>query len=295
MSTDIERLLAEATDDSDQPMRHSVDDIVGRGRRSVRNRRLANLVTATLSTAAVVGGVTVWSANRPAGVAPAGGGQTVAIDAETGGTIKPAPPVSGLSDAEIIKRCSDWDAEFLRDQPPGMPVPPDGSGPIGAGWTVPLKSGVGTGDKFTALIVSPDRKVVAFCGLTKPAYPIGESSYGRDSLAQISRLPDGQQTKDSLGQPKEAPSRTRPCGPGWCRTTDEVKRVVVEYPGQDLRSALMGDDGYFLWRPFSITKPSTKPAVRPGKPGNPGLITVRLRGYDDAGKKVFDHYILTNG
>src|SRR5436189_257825 len=108
--TDIEDLLATAADDSDQPLRHSVDDIVRRGRRTVRARQLATTATATLTTAVVIAGVVTWRADRPDSVSPAATpGQTFMTDAGTGKLIDPAtgklieppPPVSPLTDAEI--------------------------------------------------------------------------------------------------------------------------------------------------------------------------------------------------
>ena len=40
MSTDIERLLAAAADDSDQPLHTDVEDLLVRARRSVRKGRM---------------------------------------------------------------------------------------------------------------------------------------------------------------------------------------------------------------------------------------------------------------
>jgi len=46
VSTDLERLLAAAADDSNQPLHTDVDDILARGRRSVRRSRIASASTA---------------------------------------------------------------------------------------------------------------------------------------------------------------------------------------------------------------------------------------------------------
>jgi len=116
MSTDLERLLAAAADDTDQPLHTDVDEILVRGRRSVRKSRIATVSTAVLTTAAIVGGIAAWSTTRPESAEPAGtpNGQTITIDVktgriiddETGKTVVPAPPVSPLSDAEVLSRCT---------------------------------------------------------------------------------------------------------------------------------------------------------------------------------------------
>ena len=115
MSTDIERLLAAAADDSDQPLHTDVDDILVRARRSVRKSRIATVSTAVLTTAAIVGGIAAWSATRSESDGPAG--QTITIDVktgriatdETGAAVTPAPPASPLSDAEVLRRCKPYD------------------------------------------------------------------------------------------------------------------------------------------------------------------------------------------
>ena len=64
MSTDIERLLAAAADDADQPLTTDVDDLLVRARRSVRKTRIATVSTAVLTTGVIIAGVATWSANR---------------------------------------------------------------------------------------------------------------------------------------------------------------------------------------------------------------------------------------
>ena len=86
MSTDLERLLAAAADDSDQPLHTDVGDILVRARRSVRKSRIAAASTAIVTTAAILGGIAAWSATRSESEGPAGTpkNQTITIDAKTG-------------------------------------------------------------------------------------------------------------------------------------------------------------------------------------------------------------------
>ncbi len=73
MSTDIERLLAAAADDTDQPLTTDVDDLLVRARRSVRKTRIATVSTAVLTTGVIIAGVATWSANRNESTGPADG------------------------------------------------------------------------------------------------------------------------------------------------------------------------------------------------------------------------------
>lgn len=262
----IEDLLAAAADDTDRPLRHSVDDIVVRGRRSARNHRIATVATATLTTAAIVGGVAVWSATRPDSAGPAGTDKspstsakagavlsdtkpliTLTVDPETGKKIKPATPVSPLTDDQVRERCRIWEKEIETNPAYGTPGEYVG-GPISADWTVALKTG--TGDVLTAAILSPDKSYVVTCHMTKPTPKGGESDYGRN------KAKDG----------------TFADGLDWGVLPPGVSQVIVDLPKVGPTHALLSG-GFYIW---GVTG------------GNDDLQTVRVRGYDAKGKLVFD-------
>ncbi|MFI5707235.1 hypothetical protein [Kribbella sp. NPDC051620] len=242
MSKDIEGLLATAADDADQPLRHSVDDIVRRGRRSVRHRRLAAVATAGLTAAVAVTGVAVWQGDRNDGFGPAEFGRT-----------KPAPSVSPLADAEIIKRCGQNDKEWLESPAAGD----DKAGPIDQRWTVPLKTG--RGDVFLAYLVSPDRTVIGTCHMKGKTISTGESSYGRELMANQSDHPP-------QAQPAAGPSEN------WTRVPPTVNRLVAVPPNGEPWEALVSN-GFFAW---GIPDPAGQQQV---------LVTIV--GLDANGKVVF--------
>lgn len=244
---DIEDLLAAAADDADQPLRNSVEDIVQRGRRSVRHRRLAAIATAGLTAAVVVTGVAVWQGDRHEGFGPAEFGKT-----------KPAPPVSPLADAEIIKRCGQNDKEWLESMDAMGAGEDDKAGPINTRWTVPLKTG--QGDVFLAYLVSPDRNVIGTCHMKGKTISTGESSYGRELMAnQSDGLPE-------ITAP-DAPSRET-----WTRVPPTVTRVVAVPPTGQPWEALVSN-GFYAW---GIPNPAGEQQV---------LVTIV--GLDANGKVVF--------
>ncbi|MEU4287132.1 hypothetical protein AB0E63_02825 [Kribbella sp. NPDC026596] len=266
MSTDIERMLAAAADDSDRPLHTDVDDILVRARRSVRRGRIATVSTAVVTTAAIVGGIAAWSATRPESAGPAGTpeGQTITIDAktgriidnETGNTVTPAPPVSPLSDAEVLRRCTRFDTTFEHLVMQSQKKTTDKSGPVNAGWKLVVKSG--DQSVLNALFLSPDQSMVSTCTMTGPSKP---ESYGRTSTAEVRARSQNRQpltVRDSLLVPV----------PG-------VTRVLVDIDGESSpREALVGTDGFVtLGHAWRIDQ----------------LITVnRIRGYDANGTKVYD-------
>ncbi|GAA1584136.1 hypothetical protein GCM10009804_45600 [Kribbella hippodromi] len=268
MSNDIERLLANAADDTDQPLNTSPGEIVGRARRSARKARIATISTSVLTAAAVIGGAAAWSAHRVDGEAPvAGAGQTVTVDVktgwlidrETGKAIAPAPPVSRVSDSDIIKRCAGYDKS-----PRYEPVPAwDKAGPVTARWKVAVKTS--SGGAIGATLVSPDRTVVAVCNATDGKYP--SWGFGRRPLS-----------------PAPADGLVFEAGRiDGLRVPATVTKVLVEVPGEKvLREALLGSDGIY------------RIGVVPSPPGTARGATIqkpRIRGYDANGRKVLDRVI----
>jgi hypothetical protein len=159
MTTEIEDLLAEAADDSAQPMYHSIDDVVRRGRRGVRLRR-AGVVTASVVTAGAVATGVINSAggsNNTGDVQPASTPEvTVTIDVKTGQLLPMQPPPAKLADAQIINRCKVLDSQWqVGDHQAGS-----GTGSI-AGWKVAVNQA--KDNWLRAILVSPDNKRWAVC------------------------------------------------------------------------------------------------------------------------------------
>ncbi|GAB2645363.1 hypothetical protein [Kribbella swartbergensis] len=266
MSTDIERLLAAAADDSDRPLQTDIDTILTRGRRSVRSRRIAAVTTAALTTAAVIGGLTTWSSTRTDSEGPAGTekGQTITIDVntgrivdnETGRTVVPAPPVSPLSDAEVLRRCQQYDrenVEFLRERKANLW---DTAGPIDARWKVAVKSG--DQSLLSAAFLSPDKSIVSTCTMDAPEKP---STNGRHSVTEV--LPS---SRNKMPDAVEAALRVPVPG---------AVRVLVEKTGDESpREALVGTDGF-----YTLGYDGTR---------NVRSEVKRVRAYDATGKKIWE-------
>ena len=236
MSTDIERLLAAAADDSDQPLHTDVEDLLVRARRSVRKGRIATISTAVLTTAAIVGGIAAWSATRPEGEGPAGTpkGQTITVDAktgrivdnETGKTVAPPPPMSPLSDAEILRRCTTYDPAYERYRYAHEGKLMDKAGPVDARWKIVVKSG--DQSVLNALFLSPDTSIVSTCTMGGPEK---SESFGRTRTAEVS-------ARSQYRQPMTAQDGLRVPVPG-------VTRVLVDLAGESSpREALVGTDGF---------------------------------------------------
>jgi hypothetical protein len=261
MSTDIERLLSAAADDSDQPLHTDVDDILVRARRSVRKSRIATVSTAVLTTAAIVGGIAAWSATRPESEGPAG--QTITIDAktgrivdnETGKTVVPAPPASPLSDAEVLRRCKPYDPAYLHGASTHKTMD-QAAGHVDARWKILVKSG--DRSVLNALFLSPDKSVVFICTMSGPEKP---QSLQRTMTTEIS-------SRSRIRQKQTVDQGLQISAPG-------VTRVLLDIDGEsNPREALVGTDGF-----LTLGNPGT----------NNTLITVdRIRGYDAGGTKIYD-------
>ncbi|MFD7155404.1 hypothetical protein ACFV9C_12435 [Kribbella sp. NPDC059898] len=216
MSHDIEHLLAAAADDSDQPLTTDVGELVERGRRSVRRRRVAVLASTAVVVAAAVGAVSAWPSQRadpaPAARTP---GSVVTIDVASGRIIQPAPPVSPLTDDDILLRCARVDI---------LAAAWDKAGPIDTTWRVALKTG--QDERFYAVLLSPDRTVGAGCE---------QEGGGHVSL---------------MRHDLENRGGTEPL-PLWTnqgRGPADLARVVADTPdGKYLRLGLVGRDGFFTF------------------------------------------------
>jgi hypothetical protein len=266
VSIDIERLLAAAADDSDQPLHSDVDDILIRARRSVRKSRIAAVSTAVLTTAAIVGGIAAWSSARSESEGPAGTskGQTITIDGktgrvvdnETGKTVTPPPPVSPLSDAEVLRRCKQYDLEYVQFLQERTANTYDKAGPIDARWKVVVKSG--DQSLLTALFLSPDKSIVSTCTMDAPEKPW---TNGRISTTEVMPF-----SRNKLPEAVENGLRVPVSG---------VTRVLVDIAGESSpRQALVGTDGF-----FTLGYRGEKKAR---------MTFNRIRGYDADGKRLWE-------
>ncbi|HET6741005.1 MAG TPA: hypothetical protein VFH76_18810 [Kribbella sp.] len=260
MTTDIERLLAAAADDSEHPPTTDVDDLLIRARRSVRRTRIATVSTAVLTTGIIITGVATWSANRTAGDGPVGKpttGRTITVDVrtgrivddETGHLVQPPPPVSQLSDNSLRDQCKRADQEYRDSEHEHGSNTFDKAGPLDNNWKVVVKTGAGVAAQATFL--SPDNSIASTCTLIGPSKA---QSYGRF------------QTKAITGQ---APSEADLNVP---RVPSDVREVLVDFEGKsDPQQAVVGEDGFY----------SLGPATRTVR-------VHRIRGYDAAGHKTYD-------
>lgn len=259
MSTDIERLLAAAADDTDRPLTTDVDDLLVRARHSVRRTRIATVSTAVLTTGVIIAGVATWSANRNESTGPADGPR-ITIDAktgrvisdETGAQVKPPPPVSQLSDAELRTQCKQADKEyvdFLREHGANAY---DNKQPLDARWKVVVKAG--TGNKVQAMFLSPDQSIVSTCTLMS----VGQAqSYGRSTTKA------------------EAVAGRTPIGMPEGRVPDGVREVLVDVDGETQPlQALLGENGFYS---LGFDDSRTSGRLR------------QVRGYDADGRKIFEY------
>jgi hypothetical protein len=223
MTTEIEDLLAEAADDSAEPMRHSIDDVVRRGRRGVRFRRAGVIATAGITVGAVAAGAAVWPGGHDTdGVQPAGApGTTITVDVRTGRVVQ--PPASKLSDAQIIDRCKAQDDQWLagrhQDKTGG------GSGSI-SGWQVAVTQE--QAPWLRAVLTSPDHTGWAVCQ-TSPASGASADAYLREDLRYRT---DFVVWADWNGSEGKVPRN--------------VARISFELPDGSVSDARIGH-GFFLW------------------------------------------------
>lgn len=175
----------------------------------------------------------------------------VTKDPLTGKTLAPAPPVSPLTDEQITTRCKGVDDIYFKDAAGGRSNPDDAvikaAGPVTNNWKVALKTG--TGDKFTAVLISPDKRVYAWCHMLTSSAK-GAYDYTRGAV----------QANGTFAETFE-----------FGMVPDGVAQLVVDLPKQGPTRALISN-GFYIW---GLTG------------GNSDIQNVRIRGYDAYGKQVY--------
>ena len=173
-------------------------------------------------------------------------------DPQTGEPLAPAPPVSPLTDDQVTTRCRGVDDIYFKDLDRGGANPANAvikaAGPVTKDWKVALKTG--TGNKLTAVLVSPDKRVYAWCHLLTPSAK-GAYDYTRGAVQAGGKFADSFE---------------------FGMVPDGVAQIVVDLPKQGPTRALISN-GYYVW---GLTG------------GNSGIQNVRVRGYDARGKQVYD-------
>jgi hypothetical protein len=239
MTTELKDLLADAADDTAQPLHHSVEDIIRRGRRAQQLRRTAVIAASALTAGAIVAAVTVWTgAPNDNSVQPIGTpGRTITIDTKTGKGVQ--PPASSITAAQIIARCRPQDEEFRSVTDNGRKSRwGGGSDPLDH-WKVIITQGENSW--FRAMLRSPDGKRVAYC-LDNAAAGAPYDDYFRQNIG--------------LGKPYEVWS-DRDGSKG--ELPPAVARVSFRDPAGVVSDATI-KDGLFLW------KADLPPAEVTGKP-----------------------------
>ncbi|GAA1132670.1 hypothetical protein GCM10009630_33350 [Kribbella jejuensis] len=168
-------------------------------------------------------------------------------DPLTGKALVPAPPVSPLTDDQVRTRCAEVDAIYFGKGHQPDPVI-DAAGPVDKNWAVALKTG--TGNKLTAVLISPDRRVYAWCHM------LGVTAKGAYDYTRGAVQADGKfaETFD------------------FGMVPDGVAQLVVDLPKQGPTRALISN-GFYIW---GLTG------------GNSDIQKVRVRGYDAHGKQIYD-------
>ncbi|GAA1717043.1 hypothetical protein GCM10009745_77120 [Kribbella yunnanensis] len=213
-----------------------------------------------MTTLAIIGGATVWSNSLHRGDGPAGSprSETITVDPktgqvvdnETGLTAQALPPVSPLSDAEVLKRCEPADQRMRHSAT-------DEAGPVDARWKVVLKSG--DQQRLQALFLSPDRSVVFGCTM--------KSSTQIDSMG---RFP----TTSTDGSPKAVLAKAMIPATG-------VTHVLATLDGESAPRQALVAEGRF----FTLGPPTWRETYEPVD----GAPTIRrIRAYDATGKRVYD-------
>jgi hypothetical protein len=160
MSSDIEDLLVDAADDSAEPMRHTVDDVVRRGRRGQRLRRISAVAVTAIAVAGVATAIAVLPGqdDEPpvAGLGLPSAETTISLDPKTGKATEVLPAKSALSDAEVIARCRPADGQYRQSA-----AKAGGGSESISGWKVALTQGAGSW--VSAILVSPDQQRFAYC------------------------------------------------------------------------------------------------------------------------------------
>lgn len=160
MSSDIEDLLVDAADDSAEPMRHTVDDVVRRGRRGQRLRRISAVAVSAIAVAGVATAVAVLPGQDDeapvAGLGMPAPESTISLDPKTGKATEVLPAKSALSDAQVIARCQPADGQYRQSA-----AKAGGGSESISGWKVALTQGAGSW--VSAILVSADKQRFAYC------------------------------------------------------------------------------------------------------------------------------------
>jgi len=257
MRTEIEDLLADTADDTAQPLHHSIDEIIHRGRRATRLRQAGTITASALTVGAVVGVFTLWPSGGPhpngGGVQPAGPGTTTStspsspgspvartpratltMDVETGQLVQ--PPASKLTDAQIIAQCKKQDADFLRFA----------ENKAGGGtdkldnWTVKITQGEDTW--FRAILQSPDGKRYARCQYRTAGSGAPGEYYDRQAV--------------NLMRPFEV---WTDADGSWGQIPANVARVTFQAGDGPLMDARVTKGFYLLYAPLPYTDVKGKP------------------------------------
>ncbi|NUR95246.1 MAG: hypothetical protein HOV67_08310, partial [Kribbellaceae bacterium] len=168
-------------------------------------------------------------------------------DPLTGDQLVPAPPVSSLTDDQVRTRCAQVDAIYFSGSHQPDPVIV-AAGPVNKNWTVALKTG--TGNKLTAVLISPDKRVYAWCHMLTPSAK-GAYDYTRGAV----------QASGKFAETFE-----------FGMVPDGVAQLVVDLPKQGPTRALI-TNGFYIW---GLTG------------GNSDIQNVRVRGYNAHGKQIYD-------
>jgi hypothetical protein len=170
-------------------------------------------------------------------------------DPLTGKALVAPPPVSPLTDEQITTRCREVDDIYFSGSRSGTGDPRiKAAGPVTKDWQVALKTG--TGNKLTAVLISPDKRVFAWCHM------LGATAKGSYDYTRGAVQADGKFADDfSFGM-----------------VPDGVAQLVVDLPKQGPTRALISN-GFYIW---GLTG------------GNSDIRNVRVRGYDADGKQVYD-------
>lgn len=105
----------------------------------------------------------------------------------TGKALAPPPPVSPLTDAQVTTRCSEVDDIYFSGSSRARDPRITAAGPVTKEWQVALKTG--TGNKLTAVLISPDKKVYAWCHMLAPTAK-GSSDCSRSAVQANGKVAD---------------------------------------------------------------------------------------------------------
>ena len=262
MKIEIEDLLADAADDSAQPLNHSIDDIIHRGRRGTRLRQAGMVTASALTVGAVVGVFALWPGGgahpNGDGIQPAGPGTTtgstpsspgstpsgspvvrtpratLTMDVETGKLLQ--PPASKLTDAQIIAQCKKEDADFHRVS----------ENKAGGGtdkldnWKVMITQGEDSW--FRAILQSPDGKRYARC----------------EHRMSGKGAPGGYYDRQAVNLTVPYVIWTDGAG-SWGEVEKEVARVTFQVDDGQPMEARVANGFYLFYAPLPYTEVKGKP------------------------------------